>query len=146
MRFTHPADGTRLVGRPVNEFGQRIAKIRVAGTADPEAAVFVAGNGDGGRSDDWTTVESDADGRWRARVNVIGCRGARPVVTAEYDEAYADQVTVRLRFDCGGHEPGRTGSAAAPPQGSCDEIPARNFPVPPGDARDADGDGIACET
>lgn len=30
--------------------------------------------------------------------------------------------------------------------GTCDEIGATDFPVPPGDPRDGDGDGIACES
>ena len=37
---------------------------------------------------------------------------------------------------------------AAPsiPSGPCYSIPQTDFPVPPGDERDADGDGIACES
>jgi len=32
------------------------------------------------------------------------------------------------------------------PSGSCGDISATDFPVPPGDPRDRDGDGIACES
>ncbi len=32
------------------------------------------------------------------------------------------------------------------PSGTCDEIGATDFPGPPGDPRDRDGDGIACES
>lgn len=32
------------------------------------------------------------------------------------------------------------------PSGTCSEIPQTDFPVPPGDPRDRDGDGIACES
>ena len=36
--------------------------------------------------------------------------------------------------------------ASSVPGGTCSEIPQTDFPVPPGDPRDRDGDGIACET
>lgn len=32
------------------------------------------------------------------------------------------------------------------PSGTCSEIPQKDFRVPPGDPRDRDGDGIACES
>lgn len=148
VHITSPADGTSLLGRPVGDIGQRIAKLRVTGTADPDAQVFVSGNGDGGRHDDWVTVQSDGRGRWRTRVNVIGCGDAQPAITAGYDEPNAEEAIVGLHFDCGGQETVPRGGEPPPaaPHGSCDETPARNFPVPPGDARDADGDGIGCET
>jgi hypothetical protein len=31
-------------------------------------------------------------------------------------------------------------------EGACDEAGMVNFEVPPGDERDGDGDGIACES
>lgn len=37
-------------------------------------------------------------------------------------------------------------SAPSAPSGTCSEIPQTDFPVPPGDPRDRDGDGIACES
>ncbi len=37
-------------------------------------------------------------------------------------------------------------SVPSVPSGTCSEISATNFPVPPGDPRDRDGDGIACES
>jgi hypothetical protein len=35
---------------------------------------------------------------------------------------------------------------SAPSGGTCADTPATDFPVPPGDPRDRDGDGIACES
>ncbi len=32
------------------------------------------------------------------------------------------------------------------PSGTCSEVGIENFSVPPGDPRDRDGDGIACES
>ncbi len=32
------------------------------------------------------------------------------------------------------------------PSGNCSEVGITDFPVPPGDPRDRDGDGIACES
>jgi hypothetical protein len=37
-------------------------------------------------------------------------------------------------------------SPAAPTGGTCADTPLTDFPVPPGDPRDRDGDGIACES
>ncbi len=37
-------------------------------------------------------------------------------------------------------------SAPSVGEGTCAEVGETNFPVPPGDERDADGDGIACES
>lgn len=39
-----------------------------------------------------------------------------------------------------------TPEPSAPSGGACADTPATNFPVPPGDPRDRDGDGIACES
>jgi micrococcal nuclease len=39
-----------------------------------------------------------------------------------------------------------TGGGGGVPSGTCDEIGVTDFPVPPGDPRDRDGDGIACES
>lgn len=36
--------------------------------------------------------------------------------------------------------------APSVPSGTCSQIPQTDFPVPPGDPRDRDGDGIACES
>lgn len=36
--------------------------------------------------------------------------------------------------------------APSAPSGNCSDIAATDFPVPPGDPRDADGDGVACES
>jgi hypothetical protein len=38
------------------------------------------------------------------------------------------------------------GGGGGVPSGTCDEIGATDFPVPLGDPRDRDGDGIACES
>ncbi len=46
--------------------------------------------------------------------------------------------------DSGGS--GGGGSGGEVPSGTCSEIGITDFPVPPGDPRDRDGDGIACET
>ena len=35
---------------------------------------------------------------------------------------------------------------SVPSGGTCADSPVKNFPVPPGDPRDRDGDGIACES
>ena len=45
-------------------------------------------------------------------------------------------------------EPERDPEPQAPsvPSGTCDEVGINNFPVPPGDPRDRDNDGIACES
>jgi hypothetical protein len=37
-------------------------------------------------------------------------------------------------------------STPSPPSGTCSDTPQTDFPVPPGDPRDRDGDGIACES
>jgi len=37
-------------------------------------------------------------------------------------------------------------SAPSVPSGTCSETSQTDFPVPPGDPRDRDGDGIACES
>jgi len=39
-----------------------------------------------------------------------------------------------------------TPSAPSTPGGTCSDTPQTDFPVPPGDPRDRDGDGIACES
>jgi len=36
--------------------------------------------------------------------------------------------------------------ASSVPSGTCADTPMTDFPVPPGDPRDRDGDGIACES
>lgn len=36
--------------------------------------------------------------------------------------------------------------APSVPSGTCSEVGINDFPVPPGDPRDRDGDGIACES
>ena len=41
---------------------------------------------------------------------------------------------------------GGGGSGGGVPSGTCSEIGITDFPVPPGDSRDRDGDGIACES
>jgi len=150
VRITQPSSGQTVAGRPIGQVGERIAKVAVRGLAEPGSQVFVAGNGDGGRGDDWVTVDASDGGHWRARVNVIGCgdeAASEPEITAGYDEPYADEDTVALRFICEDESaPAPTPQQQPAPRGSCDEIPARNFPVPPGDPRDGDGDGVACET
>jgi hypothetical protein len=42
--------------------------------------------------------------------------------------------------------PGMEATPEAPSRGTCSDTPQTNFPVPPGDPRDRDGDGIACES
>jgi len=41
---------------------------------------------------------------------------------------------------------GNGGGGGGVPSGTCDETGVTDFPVPPGDPRDRDGDGIACES
>jgi endonuclease YncB( thermonuclease family) len=43
-------------------------------------------------------------------------------------------------------EPAPKPEAPSVPSGTCDEVGLNDFPVPPGDPRDRDGDGIACES
>ncbi len=43
-------------------------------------------------------------------------------------------------------KPSPGGSGGGAPSGTCSEIGITDFPVPPGDPRDRDGDGIACES
>jgi len=48
--------------------------------------------------------------------------------------------------DLFGGSGGGSGRGGGAPSGTCSEIAATDFPVPPGDPRDRDGDGIACES
>lgn len=43
-------------------------------------------------------------------------------------------------------EPDAAPDAPSVPGGTCADTPQTDFPVPPGDSRDRDGDGIACES
>jgi hypothetical protein len=152
VRITAPRDGAVYDGKRIGH-GQRRALVRLRGTGEPDEAVFVAGNGDGtSSSHDDATVTVSSRGRWHAAVNAYGCGPEDEnyvEMTAGYDEAYADEDTIEVEIRCDSatapSEPEPT-PTPAPPSGPCSAIPARNFPVPPRDPRDSDGDGIACET
>jgi hypothetical protein len=152
VHITAPRDGAVYDGKMIGHVGERRAVVDLKGTAEPGASIFVAGNGDGTSSNrDDATVTVDNAGRWRGTVNAYGCGPDEEgfvEITAGYDEPYADEDLVEVEVRCDPNSaPGVPVPVPAPvaPTGPCSRIPARNFPVPPGDPRDADGDGIACE-
>jgi hypothetical protein len=159
VRIVSPKDGRTFDSVKIDRSGERRAVVRVRGTGEPGASVFVSGDGDGTSSDrDDATVTVGEDARWAATINVYGCGPGEDYaeITAGYDEPYADEDSVEVRVRCrsaaASHaspaqsSAARSNPAPSAPAGTCAEIPARNFPVPPGDPRDGDGDGIACES
>lgn len=153
VKIKTPPFGAKVRGKPIGSHGERIAYVKVTGTATPGAPVYVSGNGDGGRERDDSSLTAPANGKWKTRVNVIGCGEETEEfieISASIEESFGNEDRTEVEFNCEkkpAPAPAETTPApSTPPQGSCSEIPARNFPVPPGDSRDADGDGIACET
>lgn len=81
-------------------------------------------------------IEAEVEARAEPRGRWAGCLEA-PESEPEPAPEDDDDST-------GGNGDGGSGSGV--PSGTCDEVGITDFPVPPGDPRDRDGDGIACES
>jgi micrococcal nuclease len=81
-------------------------------------------------------VEAEVEARAESRGRWAGClEEPEPEPTPEPAPEDDDDSTG-----------GNGGGGGGVPSGTCDEIGVTDFPVPPGDPRDRDGDGIACES
>jgi hypothetical protein len=78
--------------------------------------------------------------RYPSTASVRSAQGALDSALALIAQRKADRRAAR--------QAAREAAQAPPsvPSGPCYSISATDFPVPPGDDRDADGDGIACES
>ncbi len=84
-------------------------------------------------------IEAEVEARAEPRGRWAGCLEApEPEPTPEPAPEDDDDST-------GGNGDGDGGGGGVP-SGTCDEVGITDFPVPPGDPRDRDGDGIACES
>lgn len=83
-------------------------------------------------------AEAEADARAEPRGRWAGC------VTEPEPRTEPGPSPPSQDDDAGGRGGGSGGGDV--PAGTCDEAGINDFPVPPGDPRDRDGDGIACES
>jgi hypothetical protein len=149
VHIRRPGEGHKFNGDPYGSAGTRQVALVVRGTGEPGKHVRVSADGHGpGRS---ARVQVNYSGTWRAKIKIYGCGpddyGTGIVdLEATYKKNGFDYDSREVEIRCPPPATQATTAPVVPAGTTCSETPMRNFPVPPGDPRDRDGDGIACET
>lgn len=91
---------------------------------------------------------AQASASYRAAKDRAAARARQRRLAAEQrrQQRAAERAAARERREQRQQQEDAAPSAPSVPSGTCSEIPQTDFPVPAGDPRDRDGDGIACES